>query len=78
MVFDGNFHVARGDLYTTGLKYNHTSVYRQKSQFYENLITDALDHHGLVGSKTSIEGFGDGPIIHVIFRVFLDMRTIPM
>lgn len=77
MIFDGKFQVTRGDVFTTGLKYNHTSVYQQKVDFYRNLITESLDHNGLTVYKCEIHGFGTGPLVHVDFRVFLDMRKVP-
>lgn len=78
MIFDGRFQVTRGDVFTTGLKYNHTSVYQQKVEYYRNLITESLEHNGLTVYKCDIHGFGTGPLIQVDFRVFLDMRKVPM
>lgn len=78
MVFDGKFMVAKGDVFTTGLKYNHTSVYQQKADFYENVIAKSLENNGLDVFKCEITGFGDGPLINVQFRLYLDMRKIPM
>lgn len=78
MIFDGRFQVTRGDVFTTGLKYNHTSVYQQKVEYYRNLITESLEHNGLTVYKSDIHGFGTGPLIQVDFRVFLDMRKVPM
>lgn len=77
MIFDGKFQVTRGDVFTTGLKYNHTSVYQQKVDYYRNLITDSLEHNGLTVYKSDIHGFGTGPLVQVDFRVFLDMRKVP-
>lgn len=77
MIFDGKFQVTRGDVFTTGLKYNHTSVYQQKVDLYRNLITDSLDRNGLTVYKCDIHGFGTGPLVQVDFRVFLDMRKVP-
>lgn len=78
MVFDGKFLVSRGDVFTTGLKYNHTSVFQQKAEFYENVIVKTLENNGLDVFKCEIYGFGEGPLINVIFRLYLDMRKIPM
>lgn len=79
MIFDGKFQVSRGDVFTTGLKYNHTTAYQQKAEFYKNLITESLEHNGgLTVYKCEIRGFGAGPLIHVDFRVYLDMRRVPM
>lgn len=77
MIFDGKFQVTRGDVFTTGLKYNHTSVYQQKVDYYRNLITESLEHNGLTVYKCDIHGFGTGPLVQVDFRVFLDMRKVP-
>lgn len=78
LAFDGQFHVLRGDVYTTGLKYNHTSMYRQKRSYYEKLIEQALDTGGFTLTKCEIIDFGPGPLVHVKYRVFLDMKTMPM
>ncbi|XP_058814569.1 mucin-2 [Topomyia yanbarensis] len=76
LVFDCTFRVTRGDIYTTGLRSNHTSVFRQKSLFYERLVSTSLEQSGLTVSRTEIMDFGDGPTIVLNFRVFLDMRKI--
>lgn len=78
MIFDGRFQVTRGDVFTTGLKYNHTSAYQQKVEYYRNLITESLEHNGLTVYKCDIHGFGTGPLVQVDFRVYLDMRKVPM
>lgn len=78
MIFDGKFQVTRGDVFTTGLKYNHTSVYQQKVDYYRTLLTESLENNGLTVYKCDIHGFGTGPLIQVDFRVFLDMRKVPM
>lgn len=78
MVFDGKFMVSKGDVFTTGLKYNHTAAFQQKAEFYENIIVKSLEGNGLDVFKCEIFGFGDGPLITVLFRLFLDMRKIPM
>lgn len=78
MVFDGKFMVSKGDVFTTGLKYNHTAAFQQKSDFYENFIVKSLENNGLDVFKCEISGFGEGPLINVLFRLFLDMRKIPM
>lgn len=78
MVFDGKFQVTRGDVFTTGLKYNHTSAFQQKAEFYNNLVVDSLERNGLSVYKCQINGFGTGPLINVDFRVYLDMRRVPM
>lgn len=77
MIFDGKFQVTRGDVFTTGLKYNHTTVYQQKVEYYRNLISDSLGRNGLTVYKCDIRGFGTGPLVQVDFRVFLDMRKVP-
>uniref|UniRef100_A0A182JID0 Uncharacterized protein n=1 Tax=Anopheles atroparvus TaxID=41427 RepID=A0A182JID0_ANOAO len=76
LAFDCTFRVARGDIYTTGLRTNSTPVYRQKTAFYEKLIDTSLERSGLTVSRTEIMNFGDGPTIVLSFRVFLDMRKI--
>uniref|UniRef100_A0A182P6W2 SEA domain-containing protein n=1 Tax=Anopheles epiroticus TaxID=199890 RepID=A0A182P6W2_9DIPT len=76
LAFDCTFRVARGDIYTTGLRTNSTPVYRQKTAFYEKLIETSLERSGLTVSRTEIMNFGDGPTIALAFRVFLDMRKI--
>uniref|UniRef100_A0A182R6K8 SEA domain-containing protein n=1 Tax=Anopheles funestus TaxID=62324 RepID=A0A182R6K8_ANOFN len=76
LAFDCTFRVARGDIYTTGLRTNSTPVYRQKTAFYEKLIETSLERSGLTVSRTEIMNFGDGPTIALSFRVFLDMRKI--
>ena len=78
LVFDCTFRVTKGDVYTTGLKYNTTAAFRQKSQFYERVIGTSLEKSGLTVSKAEINDFGDGPTIVLSFRVFLDMRQIKM
>lgn len=78
MIFDGKFQVTRGDVFTTGLKYNHTAAYQQKAEFYRNLITESLERNGLTVYKCDVGSFGAGPLINVDFRVFLDMRRVPM
>lgn len=79
LAFDGQFHVLRGDAFTTGLKYNHTSTFRQKRGYYEKLIETALQEKGgLSVTKCEIDNFGSGPLIQVKFRVLLDMKTMPM
>lgn len=78
LAFDCTFRVARGDIYTTGLRTNSTPVYRQKTAFYEKLIETSLERSGLTVSRTEIMNFGDGPTIALSFRVFLDMRKIKM
>ncbi|XP_052864128.1 mucin-5AC [Anopheles cruzii] len=76
LAFDCTFRVARGDIYTTGLRSNSTPVYRQKTAFYEKLIDTSLERSGLTVSRAEIMSFGDGPNIVLSFRVFLDMRKI--
>ncbi|XP_058056422.1 mucin-2 [Anopheles bellator] len=76
LAFDCTFRVARGDIYTTGLRSNSTPVYRQKTAFYEKLIDTSLERSGLTVSRAEIMSFGDGPTIVLSFRVFLDMRKI--
>uniref|UniRef100_A0A1B0CYJ1 Uncharacterized protein n=1 Tax=Phlebotomus papatasi TaxID=29031 RepID=A0A1B0CYJ1_PHLPP len=77
LVFDGSFQVMRGDMYTTGLKYNHTSAFRQKQQFYERLIDSAMVSGGLRTTRCDVMGFGSGPLVNVNFRVFVDIKTTP-
>uniref|UniRef100_A0A182QND1 SEA domain-containing protein n=1 Tax=Anopheles farauti TaxID=69004 RepID=A0A182QND1_9DIPT len=76
LAFDCTFRVARGDIYTTGLRSNNTPIYRQKTAFYEKLIDTSLERSGLTVSRAEIMNFGDGPTIALSFRVFLDMRKI--
>lgn len=78
MVFDAKFQITKGDVFTTGLRYNHTSVYQQKAELYENLIGKALENNGLDVAKCEVTGFGNGPLLNVYFRIFLDMRMMPM
>lgn len=79
LAFDGHFHVLRGDVFTTGLKYNHTSAFRQKRAYYEKLIETALqDKGGMSVTKCEIDSFGSGPLVQVKFRVLLDMKSMPM
>lgn len=69
----------RGDVFTTGLKYNHTSPFRQKRAYYEKLIGTALQERGGMSvTKCEIDNFGGGPLIQVKFRVLLDMKSMPM
>lgn len=77
MGFEGYFHVSKGDLYTTGLKYNHTTSYKQKAEYYKRFVERALLDSGLTPIKSDIMGFGDGPLIRVHFRSYLDMRRLP-
>lgn len=78
MVFDGKFQVLKGDTFTTGLKYNHTSVFQQKAEQYQSIIIMSLEKSGMELFKCSIIGFGDGPLINVMFRIVVDMRKIPL
>jgi hypothetical protein len=78
LVFDCSFRVTKGDIFTSGLKTNQTSVYRQKSVFYDKIVRRSLEKSGLTVTKTEIRGFGDGPVIELDFRIFLDMRKIQM
>lgn len=68
----------RGDVFTTGLKYNHTSTFRQKRGYYEKLIETALqDKGGMSVTKCEIDNFGGGPLVQVNFRVLLDVKGMP-
>ncbi|CAO1321448.1 unnamed protein product [Diamesa serratosioi] len=78
LVFDCAFRVAKGDVFTSGLKYNHTAVYRQKANFYTKFIETSLEHGSFNVAKTEINSFGNGPDIHLDFRIYLDMRKIQM
>lgn len=78
MVFDGKFQVLKGDTFTTGLKYNHTSAYQQKAELYQGLIAQSLEKSGIEPIKCSVIGFGTGPLINVMFRLIVDMRKIPL
>lgn len=78
LVFDCLFRIAKGDVYTAGLKYNHTAIYRQKAAFYTKFIETSLEHGSFNVAKTEINGFGQGPDIQLSFRVYLDMRKIQM
>ncbi|XP_030375642.1 mucin-5AC [Scaptodrosophila lebanonensis] len=75
--FEGSFRIAKGDLYSTGLKYNHTTTYKQKIEFYKRFVERALADNGLQALRTDVWGFGDGPLIKISFRVFLDVRKLP-
>lgn len=79
LAFDGQFHVLRGDVFTTGLKYNHTAAFRQKRSYYEKLIQTALQEKGRMSvTRCEVENFGSGPLVQVKFRVLLDMKAMPM
>lgn len=78
LVFDCIFRIAKGDVYTSGLKYNHTAIYRQKAAFYTKFIETSLEHGSFNVAKTEINGFGLGPDIQLNFRIYLDMRKIQM
>ncbi|XP_037024669.1 cell wall protein DAN4 isoform X1 [Bradysia coprophila] len=78
MMFDGKFQVLKGDTFTTGLKYNHTSAFQQKAELYQGLITKSLEKNGIEPIRCSVIGFGTGPLINVIFRIIVDMRKIPL
>lgn len=78
MMFDGKFQVLKGDTFTTGLKYNHTSAFQQKAELYQGLILKSLEKTGIEPIKCSVIGFGTGPLINVMFRIILDMRKIPL
>jgi hypothetical protein len=78
LVFDCLFRIAKGDVYTSGLKYNHTTVYRQRAAFYTKFIETSLEHGSFSVAKTEINGFGAGPDILLSFRIYLDMRKIQM
>lgn len=75
--FEGSFRIAKGDLYSTGLKYNHTTTYKQKIDFYKRFVERAMTDNGLQPLRTDVWGFGEGPLIKVSFRVFLDVRKLP-
>ncbi|XP_064541573.1 mucin-2 [Drosophila montana] len=75
--FEGSFRIAKGDLYSTGLKYNHTTTYKQKIEFYKRFVERALTDNGLQPLRTDVWGFGEGPLIKVSFRLFLDVRKLP-
>ncbi|EDV38948.1 uncharacterized protein Dana_GF25057 [Drosophila ananassae] len=77
MGFEGSFRIAKGDLYSTGLKYNHTTTYKQKIDFYKRFVERAMLDNGLQPLRTDVWGFGEGPLIKVSFRVFLDVRKLP-
>lgn len=77
MAFEGEFMVVRGDVFTTGLKYNHTTTFDQKSQMYEKIISNGVTRGGLVVMHCEVYGFGEGPLINVMFRLYLDIRKIP-
>ncbi|XP_054743335.1 mucin-2 [Anastrepha obliqua] len=75
--FDGSFRIAKGDLFSTGLKYNHTTTYKQKVEFYKRFIERSLMDNGLQPLRVDTWGFGEGPLIKVSFRTFLDVRKLP-
>ncbi|XP_017060190.1 proteoglycan 4 [Drosophila ficusphila] len=77
MGFEGSFRIAKGDLFSTGLKYNHTTTYKQKIDFYKRFVERSMMDNGLQPLRTDVWGFGDGPLIKVSFRVFLDVRKLP-
>uniref|UniRef100_A0A1I8P4T6 SEA domain-containing protein n=1 Tax=Stomoxys calcitrans TaxID=35570 RepID=A0A1I8P4T6_STOCA len=75
--FEGSFRIAKGDLFSTGLKYNHTSSYKQKIDFYKRFMERSLMDQGLQPMRTDVWGFGEGPLIKVNFRTFFDVRKLP-
>ncbi|KAH8380003.1 hypothetical protein KR009_008480 [Drosophila setifemur] len=77
MGFEGAFRIAKGDLFSTGLKYNHTTTYKQKIDFYKRFVERAMIDNGLQPLRTDVWGFGEGPLIKVSFRVFLDVHKLP-
>ncbi|EDV50902.1 mucin-5AC [Drosophila erecta] len=77
MGFEGSFRIAKGDLFSTGLKYNHTTTYKQKIEFYKRFVERSMMDNGLQPLRTDVWGFGEGPLIKVSFRVFLDVRKLP-
>ncbi|KAH8368841.1 hypothetical protein KR200_004389 [Drosophila serrata] len=77
MGFEGSFRIAKGDLFSTGLKYNHTTTYKQKIDFYKRFVERSMMDNGLTPLRTDVWGFGEGPLIKVSFRVFLDVRKLP-
>lgn len=70
--------VAKGDIWTQQLKNNNTSVFRQKSIFYKKFIETSLENGNFNVAKIEIFNFGDGPILQLNFRIYLDMRKIQM
>ncbi|XP_017473762.1 PREDICTED: mucin-2 [Rhagoletis zephyria] len=75
--FEGSFRIAKGDLFSTGLKYNHTTTYKQKIEFYKRFVERSLMDNGLQPLRVDTWGFGEGPLIKVFFRTFLDVRKLP-
>ncbi|XP_073822622.1 uncharacterized protein [Musca autumnalis] len=75
--FEGTFRIAKGDMFSTGLKYNHTASYKQKIEFYKRFVDRALIDQGLQPIRTDVWGFGEGPLIKVNFRAFFDVRKLP-
>ncbi|XP_005178067.2 mucin-2 [Musca domestica] len=75
--FEGTFRIAKGDMFSTGLKYNHTASYKQKIEFYKRFVDRALMDQGLQPMRTDVWGFGEGPLIKVNFRAFFDVRKLP-
>lgn len=78
LVFDCIFRVTKGDVFTSGLKYNHTTAFRQKAAFYTRFIESSLEHASFNVAKTDINSFGNGPDLLLDFRIYLDMRKIQM
>lgn len=78
MMFDGKFQILKGDTFTTGLKYNHTSAFQQKAELYQDLIGKSLEKNGIEPIKCMVTGFGSGPLINVMFQLIVDMRKIPL
>ncbi|XP_055903763.1 mucin-5AC [Eupeodes corollae] len=75
--FEGSFRIAKGDLFTTGLKYNHTTTYKQKVEYYKRFVERSLTDNALQPIRVDVAGFGDGPLIKVSFRTYLDVRKLP-
>lgn len=70
--------VSKGDVWTSQLKYNHTTAFRQKAAFYKKYIETTLESGNFNVARTEINNFGDGPSIVLSFRIYLDMRQIQM
>lgn len=78
LVFDCAFRISKGDIWTSQLKYNHTSAFRQKATFYTKFIESSLENGNFDVAKIDINSFGDGPSLMLSFRIYLDMRKIQM
>lgn len=70
--------VSRGDIWSSQLKNNQSTTFRQKSIFYKKFIENSLESGNFRVAKTEIFNYGEGPSLVLSFRIYLDMRKIQM